>query len=123
LNAEDSELKKMGKFLVFNAGFGLFIFFLYKFLFFSLVQMNLKASSLTALDIIVTAIPIIMLLFYSICLIRKLDWFKSFTEELKGRKLKINIMETMAKKKVIDADKIKRIEKRFLEYLESLPEE
>lgn len=113
----------MGKFLVFNAGFGLFIFFLYKFLFFSLVQMNLKASSLTALDIIVTAIPIIMLLFYSICLFRKLDWFKSFTEELKGRKLKINIMETMAKNKVIDADKIKRIEKRFLEYLESLPEE
>ncbi len=109
MNAEESGFKKMGKFLVFNAGFGLFIFFLYKFLFFSLAQMNLKASSLTALDIIVTVIPVIMLFFYSICLIRKLDLFKSFTEELKGRKLKINIMETMAKNKVIDIDKIKRI--------------
>jgi hypothetical protein len=32
-------------------------------------------------------------------------------------------MDTLARDKVIDSEKIKRIEKRFIEYMESLPED
>ena len=116
-------LRKVGMFLVFNAGFGLFLFFQYKLLFFSLVQIKYGLDSLSFMDIVVMGMTTLMLLFYCCCLVRRLDWFMSFTLKLTGRQPKINIMDTLAKNKVIDSIKIKRIETNFFQYIDSLPED
>jgi hypothetical protein len=89
-------------FLIFNAGFGLFLFFLYKFMFFSMIQLKYGLNSFSVPDIIVLGFTVIMLLFYTCCLVKKLDWFDSFTLKLQLRQPKINIMETLAKNKVMD---------------------
>lgn len=52
-----------------------------------------------------------------------MDWFTSFTLKITGRQPKINIKDVLARNKVIDSEKIKRIEKRFIEYMENLPED
>jgi hypothetical protein len=120
---QESTFKKLGMFLVFNAGFGLFLFFLYKFMFFSLIQLKYGLDSFSALDMIVLGSAALMLLFYTFCLVRKLDWFASFTLKLTMRQPKINIMETLAKNKVMDPSQIKKIETRFLNYVKALPDE
>jgi hypothetical protein len=108
--------------LVFNVGFGLFLFFLYKFLFFSLVQIKYGTDSLSVTDMVVVGIAVLMLLFYSVCLVAKLDWFATFILKLALRQPKINFMETLAKNKVIEPVKIKRIETRFMNYVKALPD-
>ncbi len=108
---------------MFNVGFGLFFFFLYKFLFFFFVQIKYGTESFSVIDGIVMGSTVLMLAFYSFCLVKKLDWFTTFTSKITGRRPKINIMDTLARDKVIDSEKIKRIEKRFIEYMESLPED
>jgi hypothetical protein len=109
-------------FLVFNVGFGLFLFFLYKSMFFFLVQIKYGIESLSVIDVIVMGSTIFMFVFYSFCLLRKLDWFTTFTLKITLRQPKINIMETLAKNKVIEPAKIKRIETKFLNYVKALPE-
>ena len=115
--------RKVGMFLVFNAGFGLFLFFQYKLLFFSLVQIKYGLDSLSFMDIVVMGMTTLMLLFYCCCLVRRLDWFMSFTLKLTGRQPKINIMDTLAKNKVIEPTQTKRIETRFLAYIKALPDD
>jgi hypothetical protein len=110
-------------FLVFNAGFGLFLFFLYKLMFFSLIQFKYGLDSFSALDMMVLGCAVLMMLFYAFCLVKRLEWFGSFILKLTLRQPKINIMETLAKNKVIDPSKIKKIEARFLDYVKSLPDD
>lgn len=66
---------------------------------------------------------VLMLVLYTFCLLKKLDWFTTFTLKISLRQPKINIMETLAKNKVIDPVKIKRIETKFLNYVKALSDD
>lgn len=109
-------------FLVFNVCFGLFLFFLYKFMFFFLVQIKYGLNSLSVIDMIVMGSTVLMLVFYTFSLLKKLEWFTTFTSKITLRQPKINIMKTLVKNKVIEPEKIKRIENKFLDYVKALPD-
>jgi hypothetical protein len=64
---------------------------------------------------------VLLLIAYIIFLIKKLEWFETFTLKLTGRRYKINTFDTLVKNKEIPTDKIKKIEKKFAVYIENLP--
>ena len=66
-------------FLVFNAGFGLFLFFSYKYLFYTLIQAKYGMDSIGGLNIIMIAGPFVILAFYMFFLVRKMHCFSTFT--------------------------------------------
>ena len=107
--------------MVFNAGFGFFIFFLYKYLFFTCVELKYGMSEIGGSNIIILGGFVVLLIAYLIFLMKKMDCFESLTLKLTGRRYKVNTFDTLTKNKEIPSDKIKKIENKFAIYIESLP--
>jgi hypothetical protein len=96
-------------FLVFNAGFGFFLFYLYKCLFFTCVQVKYGMGQIGGINVVILGGFIILLIVYIFLLVKKLELFETFTLKLTGRRYKINTFDTLVKNKEIPSDKIKKI--------------
>lgn len=119
---EENKSYKVGMFLVFNLGFGLFLLFFYKCLFFVCIQVKYGMSSLASLDMVLMSILGVILLFYLVLLFAKIEYFDSLLESVGKPKSKINVFDRLSKNPEITASQIKRIEERFQKYLDMLPD-
>lgn len=106
---EENKSYKVGMFLVFNLGFGLFLFFFYKCLFFTCIQVKYGMSSLALLDMVLMSIFGVILLFYLILLFAKIEYFDSLLESVGKPKSKINVFDRLSKNPEITRSQIKKI--------------